>query len=185
MIHEEPQLNPGAVVLEPFNVQWQQLASAEADQISVALSGEVLEVRHIGSTTIPGIKAKPVLDFVLVVRDLNSLDTNTHRLAHLRYMPLGEHGIPGRRYFTKTTNGLHSHHLHAFQVGDPQIQRHILFRDYLRAHPEAAQEYSRLKEELARRFLYNRGAYTEGKTEFVQGINEKAKLWAVRRNCRH
>src|SRR5918996_5287202 len=89
--------------------------------------------------------------------------------------------IPGRRYFIKATNGLHSHHLHAFQVGDPQIQCHILFRDYLRAHPVAAQEYSRLKEELAHHFPYDRGAHTEGKTTFIQHINEKAKLWSTRR----
>lgn len=68
---------------------------------------------------------------------------------------------------------------------DPQVQRHILFRDYLRAHPEAAQEYSRLKEELARCFPNDRGAYTEGKTEFIQGIDEKAKLWATGRTCQN
>jgi GrpB-like predicted nucleotidyltransferase (UPF0157 family) len=185
MAHEELPLNPGAVVLEPFNSQWQQLASTEAGQIAEALPSEVFEVHHIGSTAIPGIKAKPILDFVLVVRDFNLLDAHAHRLEHLGYAPLGEYGTPGRRYFTKTTKGLRSHHLHAFQVGDPQVQRHILFRDYLRAHPEAAQEYSRLKEELARCFPNDRGAYTEGKTEFIQGIDEKAKLWATGRTCQN
>jgi GrpB-like predicted nucleotidyltransferase (UPF0157 family) len=185
MTHEELPLNPDAVVLEPFNTQWQQLASAEADQISGALTGEVLEVHHIGSTAIPGIKAKPILDFVLVVRDLNSLDAQVHRLEYLGYVPWGEYGIPGRRYFVKTTNGFRSHHLHAFQVGHPQIQRHIFFRDYLRAHPEAAQEYSQLKEELAHRFPNDRGAYTEGKSELIQSINKKAKLWVTRRACQN
>jgi GrpB-like predicted nucleotidyltransferase (UPF0157 family) len=185
MIHEELPLTPGAVVLEPFNSQWQQLASAEADQIAGSLPGEVLEAHHIGSTAIPGIKAKPIINFILVVRDLNSLDVHAYRLERLGYAPRGEHGIPGRRYLTKTTNGLRSYHLHAFQAGDPQVQRHILFRDYLRANSESAQEYNRLKEELARRFPNDRGAYTEGKTGFIQGIDEKAKLWAARRACQN
>lgn len=89
----------------------------------------VVVVHHVGSTAIPGIKAKPILGLIVEVRSLAVLDERREVLVRLGYSPLGEHGVPRRRYFTKETEGVRTHHLHAFQSGDTEIERHLLFRN--------------------------------------------------------
>lgn len=165
------------VILVPYNPKWPELARQEAEKIKQALSIDVPAVHHIGSTAIPGIKAKPILDFVLVVRDLNALDRHTGEMEALGYTAKGERGIPGRRFFSKDTNGKRSHHVHAFQQGNSEIQRHIIFRDYLLVHEKEAKEYEKLKEKLAARFPNRSGDYTEGKSDFIYHIVEKARRW--------
>lgn len=165
------------VKLVPHNPHWQKMAEKEASRIQAVLPDQVLVVHHIGSTSIPGIKAKPILDFVVVVRDLSALEKKDSRLEELGYQAQGERGIPGRRFYSKDTHGSRSHHLHAFPAGHSEIERHLLFRDYLRAHPEAAGEYERLKEKLARRFPDKSGCYTEAKSDFIFSMDEQARSW--------
>jgi GrpB-like predicted nucleotidyltransferase (UPF0157 family) len=165
------------VILVPHQPEWSNLALQEAEQIKEALSIEVIAIHHIGSTAIPSIKAKPILDFVLVVPDLESLDENSHEMESLGYTAKGERGIPGRRFFSKDTKGTRSHHVHAFQENNSEISRHIVFRDYLVAHPQEAEKYERLKEELAARFPSRSGDYTEGKSGYIQETVVKARQW--------
>jgi GrpB-like predicted nucleotidyltransferase (UPF0157 family) len=145
------------------------------------LSGLSLELHHIGSTAIPGIVAKPVIDMLGIVPTLEGLDARTHRLTMLGYEALGEFGIPGRRYFRKNApDGTRTHQLHAFAAGSPEIQRHLDFRDYLRAFPAEAAAYAALKEGLAQRCGGDMGAYTEGKTEFIRAVERRASTWRQR-----
>jgi GrpB-like predicted nucleotidyltransferase (UPF0157 family) len=165
------------VVLVDHDPMWHEMAREEAQRVSEALAPEVVAIHHIGSTAIPQIKAKPVLDFLVYVRDLGALDANQGRLAEIGYVARGEFGIPGRRYFVKDTRGVRTHQLHCFLNGDPEGERHILFRDYLRAHPDEASTYERLKMELAERFGHDTNVYADAKTEYVREVERRARIW--------
>ena len=152
--------------------KWRQLFQQEAEQLTAVLGSSVAAVHHIGSTAIPTIYAKPVLDLLLVVQDLAALDTKQPRMEALGYEALGEFGIPGRRYFRRDNlSGERTHQVHVFENDSPQIKRHLAFRDYLINHPETAQEYSDLKQELATKYPDDNEAYMDGKDEFVKKID--------------
>jgi GrpB-like predicted nucleotidyltransferase (UPF0157 family) len=168
------------IEMVPYNPDWPFLYRQEARQIVPALVGEIVLIHHIGSTAIPGIKAKPIIDCLIEVRQIERVDNYNTALIALGYNPRGENGIPGRRYFNKKTGSTHTHHLHIFQVGHPEINRHLDFRDYLRAYPADAQAYSQLKEELAQKHRHDSIAYTEGKNDFVQEIDHRAAMWRSR-----
>ena len=165
------------VELVPHNPEWSTLADQEAKRILASLSFPVVDIYHIGSTSVPGIKAKPILDFAMEVVNLDDVIQNLPSFEDLGYNSMGEFGIPGRQFFTRDTNGERTHHLHVFQKGHPDIERHLVFRDYLRANPDAAREYEKLKEELAHRFPKASGSYTEAKSDFIISMDEVARYW--------
>jgi len=150
--------------------------------VASALGRALVVIHHIGSTAIPGIYAKPIIDMLAVTGDLSLLDERTPRLQALGYEALGEFGIPGRRYFRKNNSaGERTYQIHAFQTGSPQIARHLAFRDYLRAHPEVARDYETLKHRLAAAFPNDIGSYTDGKDSFIHDIDSRAAAWTERR----
>jgi len=162
-------------VLVPHDPAWAEEFGREAGAIAAALGDVLLEVHHIGSTAIPRIVAKPVIDILAVVTAAGPLDGRAPRLEALGYRGLGELGIAGRRYFRKErAPGIRTHHVHAFAAGSPEIRRHLDFRDYLRTHRDAAKAYAALKRDLARRHPGDRRAYSEGKTEFIRDIERRA-----------
>jgi len=112
------------------------------------------------------------------MRDIEKMDDFNDAMIGLGYEPMGEHGISGRRFFRKPDEFTRTHHVHVFGTGHTDIERHIKFRDYLIAHPEEAQAYGRLKEDLARKFPEDIDSYSDGKSEFIREIDAKAKAWA-------
>ena len=171
----------GMIVLAPHSATWAEAFEREASAIADALSGLSIELHHIGSTAIPGIVAKPVIDMLGIVPALEALDARADRLAALAYEALGEFGIAGRRYFRKDApDGARTHQLHAFAAGAPEIQRHLDFRDYLRAFPAEAAAYAALKEGLAARCGSDMHAYSDGKTEFIRAVERHAAMWRKR-----
>src|ERR1700754_1322751 len=128
---------PIAVALAQHDPAWADQAQREGERLKAAAGEVVLAVPHIGSTAIPGICAKPVLDLIPVVRSLEIFDTSRPSIETLGYSWWGEYGLPGRRYCTlddpQTGNRLVQ--LHCFEQGSPEIARHLAFRDYLRVHP--------------------------------------------------
>jgi len=162
----------------PHHPNWVAMFDAEAEDIAVILGEELVAIHHIGSTAIPGIKAKPVIDLLVEVHDIEKIDAFNDAMIGLGYESLGEHDIPGRRFFRKPDEFTRTHHVHTFGTGHPDIDRHLNFRDYLIAHPEEAQAYGHLKEDLARRFPEDIESYVEGKSEFIREIDVKAKTWA-------
>ncbi len=169
---------PGAIVLAPHDDTWAEAFAREAAAISAALAVPGIELHHMGSTAIPGIVAKPVIDMLGVVSSVELLDDHAAKLAALGYEVLGEFGIRGRRYFRKNSaDGTRTHQLHTFAAGSPEIDRHLRFRDYLRAFPETAAAYGALKLELAERCGADMRAYSEGKTNFVREIERRASEW--------
>ena len=177
---------PGeAIVLAPHDAAWAAVFAREAAAISAALSDVGIELHHIGSTSIPGIVAKPVIDMLGVVASLDALDARADRLAALGYEALGEFGIPGRRYFRRNAaDGTRTHQLHAFAEGAGDVARHLDFRDYLRAFPEEAAAYETLKRELASRCGSDMRAYSDGKTEFIRAAERRAAAWKGARDTR-
>jgi GrpB-like predicted nucleotidyltransferase (UPF0157 family) len=166
------------VEVVPHNPDWQQTFEQAAQQVAQALGDNVVAIHHIGSTAIPGIYAKPIIDLLLVVRAIVLVDQHNPAMAAQGYEAMGEYGIPGRRYFRKhDAAGVRTHHVHVFEVGSAQIERHLAFRDYLRSHPAEAQAYSDLKRRLAQTHPTNIDAYMDGKDGFIQAIDAKAAVW--------
>jgi GrpB-like predicted nucleotidyltransferase (UPF0157 family) len=160
------------------NPDWPAKWEHEAHQITRALGEIVVGIHHIGSTAIPGMYAKPIIDILLEVVDIVRLDSLVTGMASLGYECLGEYGIRGRRYFRKdNSSGTRTHQVHAFQHGDRHIHRHLAFRDYLIAHADVANAYSDLKRELAAKHPEDAEAYMDGKEPFINAHQAKALAW--------
>jgi GrpB-like predicted nucleotidyltransferase (UPF0157 family) len=158
-----------------YNSNWKGMYKEESEKIKNVLSDIIIDIHHIGSTAIPGIKAKPVIDILVEVKDIEGVDQYNHKMKELGYEAMGEYGIPKRRFFRKGGNN-RTHHIHIFQVGNEEIERHINFKEYLIAHPDKAREYSKLKENLVNKYTYNVENYTNSKSDFIKEIDKKAKF---------
>jgi GrpB-like predicted nucleotidyltransferase (UPF0157 family) len=167
---------PRIVTLVEHSAQWAEVAAGEASRLRAALAGELVAVHHIGSTSIPAIVAKPVIDLVPQVRSLSGLDRLESTVRALGYQWRGELGIPGRRYcvLDDPSTGERRVQLHCFATGDPEIERMIAFRDYLRAHPEVAREYESIKRAARDRHPDDRERYTSAKAPWISAILPRA-----------
>ncbi|MCG3197606.1 MAG: GrpB family protein [Candidatus Omnitrophica bacterium] len=170
------------VIVAPHDPAWACEFETEAQLIRDAVGDLVLRLHHIGSTAIPGISAKPIIDILMEVRDIDELDSRSSSMQCLGYEAKGEFGIPGRRYFRKdSASGERTHQVHAFAAHSPEIERHLAFRDYMITHPEAAQRYSELKQLLAREHSSDIQAYMDGKDAFIKEQEAKALAWRASR----
>lgn len=170
--------NAMKVQVVPPDPNWKDRFDAEANCIRSSLGDVVVKVHHIGSTSIPDIYAKPVIDILLEVTDVEDLDDHASALAALGYEAKGEFGIPGRRYFRKNSEaGIRIHQIHAFESLSEGLLRHLAFRDYMIAHPTLAQAYSDLKRRLASEFPDDIEAYMDGKDSFIKEHERNAMRW--------
>ncbi len=171
------------------DTRWPRDAAASAAEIMAAIRPHALlagaEIHHIGSTAVPGLPAEPILDLLLAVPGsdgLEALDRPGPRrsLGDLGFRPHGEHGVTGRRFFTRTepASGDRTHHLHAFAADSHGVARHLAFRDYLRAHPAVATTYGVLKQSLAASCEDDVEAYLDGKHAFIREHEARALAWA-------
>lgn len=166
------------VIVRPYDPAWPEAFRAEAARIAAALADLQPGVEHIGSTSVPGLAAKPTIDIVLLVNDLHQLDQRSSAMQALGYEVMGEYGILGRRYFRKlTAEGVHTHHVHAFQQGSMGADRHLAFRDYLRAHAAIARQYGQLKLRQAAAHPNDIEAYMDGKDPFIKDHEARALAW--------
>ena len=172
---------PQHVVVREYDPAWPEQFELEAGLIRRALGENCLEIYHIGSTSVPGLAAKPIIDIMPVVHSLDGVDEASDALEALGYEYLGEFGIPGRRYLRKGGDE-RTHQVHIFAQGDgANITRHLAFRDYLRAHPAAREEYAALKRALAERYPYDIESYCDGKDAFVKRCEREAVAWCSER----
>lgn len=170
-------------VLE-YNPQRREQYRDESRKIRGVLGGNCRAIYHIGSTSVPGLAAKPIIDMMAVVDDLDKVDEKNAEFERLGYECMGEFGISGRRFFKKGGDQ-RTHHLHVFQKDNRQdIERHLAVRDYLACHAAAANEYAALKKRLAEEYRYDNDGYCDGKEEFMQKLEQKALAWQKRERRR-
>ncbi|MGA3094276.1 MAG: GrpB family protein [Dehalococcoidales bacterium] len=167
------------VEVVPYDTNWPLMYAAEANLLSAVFGDELVRIHHIGSTSVPGLQSKPIIDMLAEVRDIKIIGSLNPTMIATGYTPMGEYGIPGRRYFFKGPEEKHSHHLHAFQTGHAEVARHLLFRDYLRSHPQEARQYASLKESLAARSPNDIDAYMQGKDAFIKEVDRKTAAWSL------
>ena len=166
------------VEVVPYDPLWRGAFEAEARHVASALGENVVAVHHIGSTAIPNIYAKPIIDMLVEAADIAEVDGRSSAMESLGYEVMGEYGIPGRRYFRKDNReGIRTHHVHAFEAGSAEAERHLAFRDYMIAHPAEAQSYSELKRKLAAEHPQSIDDYMDGKDGFIKEIDRRAARW--------
>lgn len=152
----------------------------EADTIRNILGENCIAIHHIGSTAVQGLVAKPIIDIMPVVSNLDQVDAVKTAFEEINYEYLGEFGMPGRRYLRKGGDE-RTHQIHIFSENQTDnIERHLAVRDYLRAHKDACDAYAGLKKLLAEKYPYSIDDYCDGKDEFVKQLEEKALNWMRR-----
>ena len=141
------------------------------------LGGENVAILHIGSTSIPGLAAKPTIDVLIEVQEIGEVDTLDESMAEKGYEGWGEYGVPGRRFFTKSRGPVRTHNVHVFEVGTIEVERHLAFRDYLIQNPEIATAYETLKKDLAEEYPEDIESYMDGKDAFTRQTESEALSW--------
>ena len=169
-------LPPYAVQLFSHDPAWADQAQREGARLLEAAGSAITSVHHIGSTSIPGILAKPIIDLMGIGPDLGAIEGARPRLEALGYEWHGEYGLEGRRYCTLTdkATGLRRFHLHCYAEGDRSILRHLAFRDYLRARPGEAHDYERMKQGCAAKHPADSNAYTACKDRWITRVEAEA-----------
>lgn len=166
------------VEVVPPDPAWQEEFQKESKQLALVMGENIVAIHHIGSTAIPGIYAKPVIDFLIEVKSIVKTDEQNEAMAAIGYEAMGEFMLPGRRYFRKNLSPeIRTHNVHTYEVGSPEITRHLAFRDYMIAHPNDAQKYSELKRQLAKQHSRDIEGYMDGKDEFIKIMEKKALIW--------
>ncbi len=174
-----PELGMGeAIEIAEYDAAWPAAFEWERGLIADALGGLMLGIEHVGSTAVPGLGAKPIIDITVGIHRLADGEKCVRPLEGLGYEYRGDGEIPGRHYFRKFTRGERTHHLNIVEHEGDFWARHILFRDYLREHPWEAKRYYDLKVRLAERFGTDRLGYTEAKTEFIESVLARARAAA-------
>lgn len=161
---------PVPVTIVDYDPGWPEQFRAERARIMAAAGGLIATVEHFGSTSVPGLAAKPILDLLGGVAALADAERAIAPIESLgyTYVPQYEAIFPERRYFRRTDGQRPTHHLHVVEIGSDFWARHLRFRDLLRADPELAGRYAALKRELAARYGRDRDGYTDAKTAFIE-----------------
>ena len=159
------------VVVLPYDEQWNQDFLMIKDELTSALGQLAIRIEHIGSTSVAGLSAKPIIDIDVVIKDYTVFEDVVSALGEIGYQYSGDLGIVGREAFKyEGKDHLRKRHLYVCPADSPELKRHIAFRDYLRTHPEAVREYSRIKEEGAKQYPYDIERYIEHKSSFIEKI---------------
>ena len=155
-----------------YNANWPLMFEAEAGLVADALGDHVVEIEHVGSTSVPGLCAKPIIDLLVAVEEFWPVEAYMNTLGPLGYTYQSQEADDDRKFLWKGVP--RTHHMHIVEYATWEHQRHIIFRDYLRSKPEIARDYENVKRELAVVFKSDRPAYTRGKTAFIKSIMARA-----------
>jgi GrpB-like predicted nucleotidyltransferase (UPF0157 family) len=168
----------GPIVIAAYDPAWTSLFAQERAKLAALLGPLVLAIEHVGSTAVPGLAAKPIIDLMVGVR---SLTEARHRCierlqaAGYAYLPEYQSWLPDELFFRRGSSGSWTHHVHVMEPSNPGWRRRLLFRDYLRRHPDSAEAYAKLKRGLAAAFKDDIAAYRNAKDAFVAETMAKAR----------
>lgn len=163
------------IVIEKYTSDW-ALAFNEEKKLLQDIIGDIAtSIEHIGSTSIKGLGAKPIIDIMIGVYDLKEVEGIIKPLGHIKYEHVFHEDFPNRRFFRKGLWRAGTHHLHIYKYESEEWNSNILFRDYLRKHPDVRNRYNQLKIELAQRYRCDRVGYTAAKAPFIRDVIQKAK----------
>ena len=160
-----------------YRPEGEEMFTEEAEKIRKILGENIIDIYHIGSTSVKNLWAKPIIDIMPVVKDISSVDEHNKEFEQIGYECKGEFGISGRRFYMKGGDN-RTHHIHIFEESNQnEIQRHLAVRDYLRENPKKAEEYGLLKRKLAAEFTFDIDGYCDGKDAFVKNMEQQALEW--------
>ncbi|PEZ50887.1 hypothetical protein CN367_01705 [Priestia megaterium] len=169
------------VVIEKYTSNWALSFKEEQKFLRGIMSNKAISIEHIGSTSVKGLGAKPILDIMVGVRNLEEVDDFIEPLGNIGYEHVFHREFPNRRFFRKGLWRAGTHHLHIYKYESEEWNNNILFRDYLRKYTDIRDQYNQLKLKLAQKYTFDRGAYTEAKAPFITDVIQKAKYEI---NCR-
>lgn len=166
----------------PWTKDWGESYNQEANILKEIFRNELLDIFHIGSTSIQCIGyAKPIIDILIVVHTIEKVDLFADKMQSIGYVARGEYGIAGRRYFPKGLDK-RTHHVHIYQQGHENIEKHLSFKTYLLNNPDIAQEYGDLKMKLASKYSDDTHLYQKGKEAFVNKLVIQSLQWTRKRD---
>ena len=165
------------VVVLPYDAAWETAFLKIKAEVAAALGPLAERIEHVGSTAVPGLSAKPCIDLDVVIREASCFRETAARLFSIGYIHEGDLGIPGREAFRYTDKPhLYPHHLYVCPAGSQELYRHLTFRDFLRTHPAAAQEYGRVKQQAALQHPDDIEGYIRAKTPVIEKLYAQCGL---------
>lgn len=169
------------LVMFDYDPNWPNLYEEEAKALKAIWQDAAISMHHVGSTSVPGLRAKPIIDIMIVIKDRDRVPDYNMQMVEQGYRCRGEcldrGGTPGRYYYSKDIEGMRTHQVHVMQVGHHDIQDKLDFRDYLRAHPDVTAEYASLKTRLISENTSGIMEYIESKGPFIRKCIKLAKEW--------
>ena len=168
-------LKRGIVELEDYNYSWKDDYLKEEKLLKELLGNRIIEIHHIGSTSIEGLKAKPIIDILIVIDSLNNISEIEEILSKYDYHNRGQQGVPDRYFFAKGPEEARTHYIHFVEPKSNTYYNQVYFKKYLIEHPEYIKKCCDLKQQLALKYADDRPKYTQGKNEFITDVIKKAK----------
>lgn len=165
------------VIVESYNSAWKKDFEDIRSELMAVLEGKVISIEHVGSTSVKGLSAKPIIDIDVVIEDEDTFPEVKAAMESIGYTHEGDLGIKGREAFKyEGKEHLRKHHLYVCTKDATELKKHITFRDHLRSHPEAVREYSKVKEEGAKLYPEDIDGYINYKAPFIEGIYKEIGL---------
>ncbi len=166
MAHRAP------IIIMPYDHRWPRLFAEEREHLKAVFPTSLFTLEHVGSTSVTGLAAKPIIDMMLGAPSLREIEVQIEQLIDLgyQYIPYHEQTFPQRRFFAKPVERPRHFHLHSVVIGKTFWREHIAFRDALRSSQKLADEYERLKRALATSFGDDREGYTHAKSDFIRWV---------------
>ncbi|XEC97502.1 GrpB family protein [Paenibacillus tarimensis] len=158
-----------------YKPEWFQQFKQERERLNIVFDDKAIAIEHIGSTSIIGLPSKPIIDIAVGIVDLSETDSLIEPLESIGYEYVPKADFPKRRFFRKGAWRKGTHHLHVYEISSDEWNNNLLFRDYLRNHPEKMLEYAKLKKHHASLYAADRATYTQMKAPFIRRIIELSK----------
>ena len=167
------------IIVLPYNKKWEEDFQLIKNLLLNIFKDLIIDIQHFGSTSIVGMSSKPIIDVMILVNDIQKVDDLNPKMKKAGYTPKGENGMPGRRYFQHfhEDEENHTQHVHVYEKNNSAFKEQLMFRDYLKVDRDAFEQYEEIKIQASKKFRYSPKEYTEAKTDCVNEIMKKARIY--------